>query len=409
MKVDVDRFMDQGFLVIPNVIPADRLAEMRASYETLVGRQRDIWARERGPNDPPGGVWETGQQPRLSDCQDLIDPSTAGALDVWLMQRTLGVSRDLMRAPELAITELMLMCNPVRDHPGGTGWHRDFHPEGEGPMQGLQMDMMENGPSYVQWNIPLYPDDVLWVVPGSHRRFNTEEEDRQMREDPKVPLPGGVQVDLDAGDGVAYTNLIWHWGSNYSTKLRRTLHGGHCSIGGPLFPYVYQSQWDADMSFTRHLTPSARTTFERWDRLLAAQRDLVESTLRAIVYKDEGGFRSGLERLHSGEKWRIVCVVLLSKLVNEMHILSRPEVARLPAAERRNRLVHGGYFNFEDNITRRFSESEVDTLAERFSALDAKLQADTDEEVTWAPERRSRYVLKEMPAGFEVEDFIESW
>ena len=31
----------------------------------MVERQKAIWARERGPDDPPGGAWETGAQPRL--------------------------------------------------------------------------------------------------------------------------------------------------------------------------------------------------------------------------------------------------------------------------------------------------------------------------------------------------------
>jgi len=382
---------------------------MRSGYETVVDKQKKIWSSERGPDDAIGGVWETHQQPRINDCQNLIDQSTSGVVDVWLLQKTLEVSNQLIRAPDITITEMMLMCNPVRDHPGGTGWHRDFHPKSEGPMQGLQVDMMENGPSYVQWNIALYPDDVLWVVPGSHRRFNTEEEDRQMREDPKVPLPGSVQVDLKPGDGVAYTNLIWHWGSNYSTRLRRTIHGGHCSIGGPLFPYVYQGQWDTNMIFTRHLAHSARMTFERWHWLLSAQRDLVESNLRAIISKNESEFRSTLGSLHSGEKSRLTCVITLSKLVNEMSILSKSDVTRLPVTERRNRLLNRGYFGFYDNITKRFSEYEVDTLIERFYTLDANLQADTMQTVSWSPEKPSRYVLNEVPAGFEVDNFIESW
>ena len=64
-------------------------------------------------------------------------------------------SERRMRAPAAASTELMLMFNPVRYHPGGNGWNRDFHPQGQGPLDGLEMDLAENGPVYVQWNIPL--------------------------------------------------------------------------------------------------------------------------------------------------------------------------------------------------------------------------------------------------------------
>ena len=148
MQVDVDEFMENGYVILRDVIPTHRLDEMRASYEALVDKQRVVWARERGPDDPPGGVWETHQQPRLSHVEDLIDESTASTAEVWLLESTLGVSRRLMRAPEVAVTELMLMCSPVRHHPGGTGWHRDSHPMGEPPLEGLMLDMAENGPSY---------------------------------------------------------------------------------------------------------------------------------------------------------------------------------------------------------------------------------------------------------------------
>ena len=45
------------------------------------------------------------------------------------------------------------MCSPVRDH-GPARWHRDVHPIDMAPLSGLQKDLVENGPKYVQWNIP---------------------------------------------------------------------------------------------------------------------------------------------------------------------------------------------------------------------------------------------------------------
>ena len=140
-------------------------------------------------------------------------------------ENTLGVARQLLSVPEhTGIAGMMLMCSPQRDH-GPAHWHRDVHPIDMAPMASLQADFLENGPKYLQWNISLYDDDVLWVVPGSHRRLNTEEENRQLLKNPRVPLPGGIPVELKGGDGVAYSNYILHWGSNYSTKLRRAIHG----------------------------------------------------------------------------------------------------------------------------------------------------------------------------------------
>ena len=95
--------------------------------------------------------------------------------------------------------------------------------------------------------MPLYDDSVLWVVPGSHRRPNTEDENEQLLKDRTVPLPNSIPVELKAGDGVAYTNTILHWGSNYSAKLRRTIHFDHRAFGGHIYPYGPHFYWKPDL------------------------------------------------------------------------------------------------------------------------------------------------------------------
>ncbi len=228
-SVDRDRFLKEGYLIVKEAVPRGKLEQVRAAYEVLVDRQREIWKAERGPDDPSGDQWETARQPRLNlttpPLVDRLDPETAPAVEVWLEENIRGVSSALLGEPTAAVTQMMMMCSPVRDH-GPAQWHRDLHPIDTAPLQGYIDDILEAGPRYVQWNIPLYDDSVLWVVPGSHIRLNTPEENEVMGADPRQPLPGGVQTHLEAGDGVIYILPILHWGSNYSTALRRTVHGG---------------------------------------------------------------------------------------------------------------------------------------------------------------------------------------
>ena len=233
MRVDRDLFMDQGYLVIPGIIPPDKLDTMRASCETILERQKVVWARERQPGDPPGGQWETARQPRvMMERPGLIDEETANVVeDFWVADRTLDICNQLLCNPEPNVMQMMMMCSPVRDHPGGTGWHRDVHPIDMAPLQALQADFLENGPRYTQWNVPMYDDNVLWVIPGSHRRLNTAQENAELSADRMKAVTGGVPVELRAGDGVIYSNFLIHWGSDYTTKLRRTLHGGHAIFG----------------------------------------------------------------------------------------------------------------------------------------------------------------------------------
>ena len=156
---------------------------------------------------------------------DKFDAETALAIELWNREHLQGVSSRLLGVEDAGATEIMMMCSPQRDH-GPARWHRDFSPSYCSPLQGYVDDILENGPRYVQWNLPLYDDNVLWVVPGSHVRFNTEKENAQLTEDDAAPLSSGIQTELNRGRrGRLYPALL-HWGSNYSTRLRRTVHGG---------------------------------------------------------------------------------------------------------------------------------------------------------------------------------------
>lgn len=417
MTVNEQQLLDDGFIIIREVIPPERLDELRKSFDVLVERQKDIWAHESKEGDPPGGVWETHPQPRLV-FNNLVDETTANTVEFCLHENTLGVSQQLFRGPEAAITAMFFMCNPVRDHspeqyknqaPDFFSWHRDINPGRETPLSGLQADFLENGAGTVQWNIPLYDDDVLWVVPGSHRRTNTEAENRQLLEDPRVPLPGSTPVELKAGDGVVYSNMILHWGSNYSTKLRRTIHLGYRSFGGPTYPYP-NNKFYWDLEFTNHLPSAARASFERFAELQGRERDVIVSTFRAIIAKDAAAFRAGLAQLHPGENARMVALVLLCKLAERTYKLTSADIAALPPAERAGHLSeHPTSLHYRDALARHFSSQEGETLWQRFSTLDSKLQADTEQYTPGFQGKPSRYRFEEMPADFGVDDFVGSW
>ncbi len=396
MKVNPEQLRDDGYIILREVIPPEQLDDVRASFEVLVERQKEIWAQEGNRS-----VWESGAQPRLVHFENLIDEDTANTVETWMHENTLGVGSQLLSVPEqTGIAGMMLMCSPQRDH-GPAHWHRDVHPIDMAPMASLQADFLENGPKYVQWNIPLYNDDVLWVVPGSHRRLNTEEENRQLLENPRVPLPGGIPVELKGGDGVVYSNYILHWGSNYSTKLRRTIHGGHT-----IFPYY------PDLNFTQFLSPEARQIFENWTQASNQMQDLTEASLRAILKKDAEAYCEAVEALQpgTGEKGKMVLAIYLSKAAYHIHILKSTDFDELPPeVRRRASSPHSISINWGPQFADRFSKEEANLLWQRFEVLDAKLQAEEDLFVPGFQSGPMRYFFEEEPSNFEVEDFIASW
>ena len=405
MKINRDQFLEEGYMIVRQVIPPQKLADLRRAYELLVERQKSIWARERGPDDPPGGVWETSAQPRLmlGGMADQIDAQTASAVEIWLHENMQGVSSQLLGVEDACVTEMMLMCNPVRDHDTDDhrGWHRDFYPPHAAPLQGYTDDILENGPRYVQWNLPLYDDNVLWVVPGSHNRFNTPEENATMDEDARKPLPGAIQTHLAAGDGAVYILPLLHWGSRYNAKMRRTIHGGFSE-------FTHYS----DLSYLEHLSPASQATFKRWNQRSDQTLDQIEGALRAVINADGGAYQAGLERLHPGrgEKARLLSTIFLSKSAKCIHHLKSHCFDSLPAQEQGwATSIHPMTLQWGKPLADRFTAQESDILWARFKYVDDLLQGEEDQ---WTPGfqgERSRYYFEQVPAELSVDGFLASF
>ena len=402
MRLNRDQFLEEGYVILRQVIPPEMLDAVRTACEKMVDRQRAIWAREREPDAPAGGVWETAAQPRLhlQTTGDQVDAETSLAVEIWLHENLQGVSSELLGLEDAAVTEMMMMCNPVRDH-GPAKWHRDFYPPYCAPLQSYADDILENGTRYVQWNIPLYDDNVLWVVPKSHIRRNTEEENSQLTKDNRAPLASGVQTHLNAGDGVAYILPILHWGSNYSTKLRRTIHGGFSDFSH--YP---------DLSYLKHLSATAQNTFTRWDQHSQKKLGQTEAALRAAMQKDGAAYRAALDALHPGRgpKGRLHSTLFLSKAARRIHHLKRPDFAALPDQDQRYATsMHPMTLQWGQPIADRFSTAEAAALWARFEPLDDALQAPELRKAPGFQGEETHYYFNEVPADLSVERFIAGW
>ena len=404
MKLNRDEFLETGYLIVEEAVPRDKLERVRQAYETLVNRQRENWKAERTENDPPEGVWETAPQPRLQLSRpplvNQIDRETAPAVEVWLAENIHGVSTVLLDIADGAVTEMMMMCNPVRAH-GPAKWHRDLHPIDTAPLQGYIDDILEGGPRYVQWNIPLYDDSVLWVVPGSHLRLNTPAENERMLADPRRPLPNGVQTHLKAGDGVVYILPILHWGSNYSPKMRRTVHGGFST---------YTSI--DDLSFADHISADAQAAFVRWNDRSEQMKQHTESALRAVLAGDGPAYIDALDSLHleRAEKGRMLSTVFLCKAALAIRLQKDPPLRGI-AADLRSRVLgkHPITLNWGPKFADRFTPDEARLLWDRFSRLEALLQADEEHFVPGFQATPMKHYFNEMPADYGTADFIASW
>jgi nicotinamide N-methyltransferase len=178
--------------------------------------------------------------------------STDGVLDIAAQLLAApgapGKGKEKERCPdeELVLELWNLLCAPTRDVPFELKWHRDdidIHrvcvaEEAAELARRKGIETAKGGGTHTQWNLALYPDSSLLVVPGSHLRPRTAVEAAALNADPWCPLEeleGAIAAELGPGDCVFYDNNILHRGvyEPASKRERATLHGsvGHVRAG----------------------------------------------------------------------------------------------------------------------------------------------------------------------------------
>ena len=388
---------------LQEVVPPAELARLRTHVEVMYQRFYDqIWT-----NDAVKGQTPDSENPRVQ-FERVISPDESYIFDFICGASTQGVSHQMLAGDDPNVqtvpVETAMLTNPRHDY-GPWKWHRDVIPSMTGPLMGTVAGFMMNRPGYVQWNIPLYDDDTLWVCPGSHKRPATEAEDADMEakaqlsarfdgRDPSHthsgPIGDAVPVPLKAGDGVVYFQSILHWGSDYTDQkgLRRTLHFGYRSFANGFWPQIQMPTWDSDIvpRLSQRLAPQ----FEHWLSLLEEERQVVKAALLAVGARDRSAFLGALGKLNSNPATNLMALALLRVHASGGGTIHRPM-----------RPLEG-------------EPDEVLAAVESgFVALDRALQHEGGEAVLRHGYLTSptphKYEYNDLPANWSVETFCDSW
>lgn len=232
----LDRLNRDGFVVIPSAVAPDQLTKLRAATAQVTTLAREgKWPSVRTlpkqfppwPKNSPEvarehGIW--GVQGMMHP--DL--PNSSTFVQMYFSDAVVGPTKELLQCTDddLVMELFNLLVRPDRDFE--LRWHRDDIPATATPDEELER---LNQPAYsAQWNLALYDDASLIVVPASHTRARTEVE---RNADPfEKNIPGQLVVQLKAGDVVFYNNNILHRGAYDSKVERMTLHGSAGHVAG---------------------------------------------------------------------------------------------------------------------------------------------------------------------------------
>ncbi|KAI0554057.1 phytanoyl-dioxygenase family protein [Xylaria curta] len=261
---------ENGFVIQRQILSAEELDLLRSAASRTTERARSgNWPdiRTVGKQFPPWEKPAPGQPPKegIWGVQGLLNPELGKDADIFAASyfngKVLDVAKTLLTfeadgeisecTDEDLVLELYnMLVRPESDFE--LEWHRDDVPrtateEEEAVKLGIALqnsdEQVKTNGSHesgikkakrywnTQWNLPLYPDDSLIVVPGSHVRVRTPQERAASPREPN--MPGQLVVHLDPGDIVFYDNNILHRGVYSADKERMSLHGsvGHARGG----------------------------------------------------------------------------------------------------------------------------------------------------------------------------------
>ena len=221
LRASLDR---DGFVRIPNVFAGDELDEYRKAatratelaragkypYIRTLPKQFPPWSQ-----DPSHGIWGVQHllHPDMPE-RKIFAESYFNEKMLETITRLLQCKRD-----DLVLELYNMLVRPDRDF--ALRWHRDDIPPEVTAEQ--ELERLKEPMLHAQWNLALYDDASLVVVPGSHRRART---DMERNADPyEDDMPGQKIVKMGPGDIMFYNNNILHRGVYDSTVERMTLHG----------------------------------------------------------------------------------------------------------------------------------------------------------------------------------------
>ena len=232
----LDRLNRDGFVVIPSALTAEQLATLREAAQSTTSLARaGKWPHVRTlfKQFPPWPTLTTPATEGIWGVQGMMHPDLPAHQTFtrfYFSDVVIGPTKELLRCgdEDLVMELCNLLVRPDRDFE--LRWHRDDIPPNASPEE--EMERLGKPAFSAQWNLALYDDSSLVVVPGSHRRARTEVE---RGADPyERDIPGKMVVELRAGDVVFYNNNILHRGVYSAAKERMTLHGsvGHVKGAG---------------------------------------------------------------------------------------------------------------------------------------------------------------------------------
>ena len=255
---------EQGYLLFESLLTEQEVVELLPIAE----RVRRQWLTASAENGEPGG-------PDRHNMRHVNHPGYfrghpeqfVTLMNLVADERILRIGRELFGG-EPVFRATTLWFEPTTAHEDGS-WHRDvqfMHPDEDEQRRIIAARRAAGG---MQLQIALVETADNEYVPGSHLRWDTEEEHRIRLADGQADsrsnaMPGAVRIRQRPGDALAFEALGLHRGRYHTDKRRRTLMLTYTSDRERRFDYFSDQPWLLASPLMATLPEATRSFFQRF-------------------------------------------------------------------------------------------------------------------------------------------------
>ena len=289
-----------GIATVRKLWPPDDVDRLARACERILTQ----WRMLNPENGDPGGGPDAHVMRHLNHPGYFEDHDD----ERILMLEAIASSVAIGFAEDILQTDVLFRCTSLFFNPHETSvdgnWHRDsqFHAPDENDEKQLIAERAHPGTS-VQMQIALIPSDDIEFVPGSHQRWDTDDEYAIRRagegaNNRSKDMPDALRIALQPGDAVAFNPFGLHRGRYHTDKPRLTLMLTYTACTHPRFDYFSNQPWFDEpgylvLPFGNTMTNGTRT--HRSPRVGVFEK----SSREASVAADRAPYREARDQQHT--------------------------------------------------------------------------------------------------------------
>lgn len=263
MTAHREHWETEGYITAPGVLDAERVENLRRICDDVLQQFLACCPEKKRPGGPDDrcmrnlhrrSYFEDRPDDFVFMMEAFADPELSGIIEEILGEKV------ILRGTTLWFTPKTLRS------PGN--WHRDIQYMVDSVDEQKKFVESRAAQTGAQLMLALVPTDTNEYLPGSHLRWDTEEELQMRLEDDVVggsrDLEGAVRVNQAPGDVAVFNATGLHRGQYYNDVPRRTVMITYTTEKAPVEDYFSYAPWCLEPGYLDGMNEQSRAFYQRY-------------------------------------------------------------------------------------------------------------------------------------------------